>query len=236
MTRRTTFEVLGSPEHFIVPVLNKEIHILLNLLTLPKGATVLDIGCGNQPLRKFAEQKEWQYTSMDIAQNNFNNVDILGKIDEDIDVKNKFDLLIITEVMEHVLYWEKAFSNFRMLCKPSSKVLITCPFFYPLHEEPYDYWRPTPYALASYANKFDFKIVSQKRAGSIWDVLGTLLNSIYITQDEDIAFAKKIKIWLLSKILKYLKGQIISGEILHYTTAEGNWYLSNVLLLEKKID
>ena len=52
---------------------------------------------------------------------------------------------------------------------------MTCPMFYPLHEEPYDFWRPTLHALDYFARRAGLRVVERQGAGDAWDILGTLL-------------------------------------------------------------
>jgi SAM-dependent methyltransferase len=233
MNRRNTFKISGPSEQFIVPILEREIIDLFNAIDSSTSIKVLDIGCGNQPLRNVIEERGWSYKSMDVSQNDLLNVDIIGKIDEELTTTEKFDLLIVTEVMEHVLHWEKAFENFRELCKPKGKILITCPFFYPLHEVPYDFWRPTSYALKSFALEFGFLIIRQVQAGNIWDVLGTLLNSVRITRAKETTVIGKVKLRLLLMVVRLLRRQMETKRISQYANAEGQLYLSNLILLEK---
>jgi len=49
------------------------------------------------------------------------------------------------------------------------------PFFYPLHEEPFDFYRPTAFAIAHWAKRSGLDIVEQKNLGTAWDVLGTAI-------------------------------------------------------------
>ena len=56
--------------------------------------------------------------------------------------ENSFDILISTELMEHVRDWRIVISNFKKLVKPDGTILVTTrsPGF-PYHGYPYDFWR-----------------------------------------------------------------------------------------------
>lgn len=65
--------------------------------------------------------------------------------------KESFDLVIVTEVLEHVPNWKKAITNIKSLCKKDGIIFITSPAKgFPYHPCPKDYWR---------FNKEDFKII-----------------------------------------------------------------------------
>ena len=55
---------------------------------------------------------------------------------------NKFDVLISTELLEHVKNWKKVISNFKNVLKTEGIIIITTRskgFGY--HDHPYDFWR-----------------------------------------------------------------------------------------------
>jgi hypothetical protein len=102
--------------------------------------------------------------------------------------------------------------------------------FYPLHEEPFDYWRPTPYALAAFANMTGFSIVTDKKVGNGKDVLGTLLKNSYFTPK-----SKRIGTLFLAALLNrgrnFVLNRIIQQKDLIYM--ESPFFMSNLLLLKK---
>lgn len=182
---KANYEPAGTQEEFIVPLLRSHIEQILSTIAKPTSlnSRALDVGCGRQPFRKALENLGYTYKSIDAQQNPENSVDVICDIDQplptEITSSGTFDFILCTEVMEHVADWNMAFSNFAKLLAPGGRLLITCPHFYPLHEEPYDFWRPTPHALRYFGDKYKFKILHQVNAGDGWDILGTLLASCY---------------------------------------------------------
>jgi SAM-dependent methyltransferase len=138
---------------------------------------VLDVGCGGQPFRHAVESRGLKYFSLDV-QNYYDAVDFIAAIDGELPAllleTGPFDFILCSEVLEHVADWDRGFHNLATLLKPGGRALLTCPFFYFLHEQPYDFWRPTSYALEHFANRQGL-VCTTMRVGDAWDVLGTLL-------------------------------------------------------------
>lgn len=183
MARRGDYLQAGGQDQFIVPLLRRHIdrYLTAYLIRSQQKGHVLDIGCGSQPFRRRCEDAGWRYTGFDVVQNAQSTVDILGAIDallpEDLMWRGPYHFILCTEVMEHVVDWPAAFTNMESLLAPGGHLLVTCPFFYPLHEEPYDFWRPTVHTLAVHAARAGLVSVDVRGVGDAWDVLGTLLAS-----------------------------------------------------------
>src|SRR3989339_288387 len=73
-----------------------------------------------------------------------------------------FDILISTEVIEHVKDWKLVLHNFKNILKPGGMIVITTRSFgYPYHGYPYDYWR---FETSDFESIFsDFKIQSVEK-------------------------------------------------------------------------
>jgi SAM-dependent methyltransferase len=82
------------------------------------------------------------YLGVDIASGT--GVDRIGRVEELLadHGPNRFDLIVATELVEHVLDWRAAFDNMKAVLKPQGRLLLTTrsPGF-PLHGYPSDYWR-----------------------------------------------------------------------------------------------
>src|SRR5207247_641957 len=144
----------GPIEQFIVPLLRQRIEAAFQTDLPPAPRTVLDVGCGRQPFRHLLEGPGSRYVGMDVTQTPEGSVDIIAAIDAPLPLVTTalapFDFILCTEVLEHVADWTTAFANFAALLRPRGRLLLTCPHFYLLHEEPYDFWRPTLHAIAHY--------------------------------------------------------------------------------------
>ena len=56
--------------------------------------------------------------------------------------EKKFDIVISTELLEHVRYWRKAVSNIKGICESSGTIILsTRSYGFPYHGFPHDFWR-----------------------------------------------------------------------------------------------
>ena len=139
--------------------------------------------------------------------------------------------MLCTEVLEHVADWAAAFANLSRLTAPGGKVLVTCPHFYPLHEEPYDFWRPTPHALRHFAEAAGFRVVALEKVGDAWDVLGTLLGASYVVPGT-WSWRARLASAVVRRGTRAVFHLLCRG-LLRRVTLGGKLYLSNVAVLER---
>jgi 2-polyprenyl-3-methyl-5-hydroxy-6-metoxy-1,4-benzoquinol methylase len=236
--RRSEYQSTSSREQFIVPLLRGKIDAALRDYAAPlgRGRKLLDIGCGEQPLRSILEGMGFAYTSADIQQNKSGTVDCLAAIDQPLPAPLKergpFDFIVCTEVMEHVADWEMAFGNLCQLLAEHGRVLITCPHFYPLHEQPHDFWRPTPYALQFFAARHGLKILEQQTAGDGLELIATALACV-----EPVARSGRLLSRFVARLCNFsrkaafllLRSQWLRNNV----QGKSELYLSNIAVLER---
>lgn len=237
--QRSEYRPSHPQEAFIVPLLRERITGLLAEHAPRTGgvARALDVGCGRQPFRAVLEENGFTYTGIDVQQNVDNTVDHVFAIDgavpaEFAGASSQYQFVLCTEVLEHLADWQRAFANIAALTADGGLLLITCPFFYPLHEEPYDYWRPTVHTVRHFAAQFGFRVRHEETAGNAWDVIGTALATLSPARTEN-GFRDKVLLKVVKAATARLLNLLLSRDFRRRITPGGSLYISNVVLLER---
>jgi SAM-dependent methyltransferase len=94
---------------------------------------------------------------------------------------NSFDLLLCTEMLEHVVDPPRALSEMRGVLKPDGRLLLTTRFVYPLHDTPNDYFRFTRFGLEYLLREWSDVVIAPEL--STMETLGALLQRITFQTD-----------------------------------------------------
>lgn len=240
ITRRRSYEPMSPQEEFIVPLLRAGIEAQLrrHLGATNRKVKVLDVGCGAQPFRSLIQELGADYFSLDVSAQHGVQVDYLARLDdphldESVFQNGPYDLLLCSEVLEHIAEWDAAFANLEQLLAPSGVLILTAPHFFPLHEEPYDFWRPTPYAIKHFGEKYGLSVEEEYRLGSGWEVLGTLL-----ARQELGATVRSFPWRVLSRLCKIacsIAFRILRSRRLQRRVMDhGPYFLANLQVLRRK--
>jgi SAM-dependent methyltransferase len=168
---------------------------------------VLDSGCGVMPYKKIIlENKEiTSYVGLDIESAlSYDNVqpdfywDGITMPFEN----NTFDVVLSTEVLEHVLNPDAYLLEVKRVLKPGGVFFFTVPFLMSLHEVPFDYYRYTPYALEEIFKRVGFTNIKIKPMGgynaAMAQMMGLWVNK-YLWGNKKIIMRVIVK-----PIIKYL--------------------------------
>jgi len=231
-SRRLSYDTCHPEELFISPLVENALLDFFDSQCF-KGKDVLDVGCGSQPFKNNLISAGANYYSLDVAEIDGVTIDYIQQLDTDFHIEKKFDFIICTEVLEHVVDWNTAFNDLNKLLRDNGEIVITCPHFYQLHEKPHDYWRPTPFTFDHYARKYNLTVQKNEQLGSFWDVVGTVVNTSYGITRKQYNYRTLLVQKVLVKLLK-LSSKALGSRYLHTNfEVSSPLYMTNFVLLRK---
>lgn len=137
---------------------------------------VMDLGCGSKPYRNLFTCDE--YIGVDFE--NPGHPHLNEQIDVFYDGKHlpfendSFDVIFSSEVFEHVFNLHELLLEIKRVLKPGGKLIFTCPFAFPEHEQPNDFARYTSFAVRELMRNIDFTIVQYIKSGNTVEAIGQL--------------------------------------------------------------
>ncbi|MBN1597143.1 MAG: class I SAM-dependent methyltransferase [Bacteroidales bacterium] len=175
----------------------KALQIFLNQYELDEKSSILDVGAGTKPYYSLYSKyfRNCYSTDVETSPHSIDSIDFFCSA-HDIPVNdNSADLVLCTEVLEHVKNPQDVLNEFRRILKTGGKLFLTTPFVQYIHELPNDFFRYTPFALKEMAEKSGLQIEYFYDKGGIFSIVFLLSTAYYL------------KFW--NRISKILKVQII---------------------------
>jgi len=121
--------------------------------------TLVDLGCGEAPYREYFLQYVEEYVGVDWT-NSLHNLkaDVVSNLNGEIGLPDRFANTIISlSVMEHLCEPQRFLKESFRILKNGGVMILQVPFQWWVHEQPYDYFRYTPYGLKYLLEKAGFK-------------------------------------------------------------------------------
>lgn len=132
--------------------------------SMKPGAKIVDLGCGLQPYKQLFLHA--RYIGIDVeasgrmADQKCADIYFDGvKIPLD---SESVDAVLCTQVLEHAVDPQLLVADIFRVLRPGGRLLVTVPFMWGLHEQPYDFRRFTPYGLQKLVSHCGFEIDHQE--------------------------------------------------------------------------
>ena len=118
--------------------------------------SVLDVGCGFMPHYVFFRENLSidKYVGIDWVNSPHTStcVDLLMNLNEPLELNGVYDFVLLMDVLEHLSNVSTVLVSVKEHLSENGKIFITVPFYYWIHEAPFDFNRYTIYQLKSMFN------------------------------------------------------------------------------------
>ena len=171
-----------------------------------KAGLILDVGCGMKPYESLLNNSGSKYYGTDYPVTMEGSYGHSTRADFFSDSmvlpfpEGTFDTVISTQMLEHVRKPEVVVYEMSRVLKPDGILILSAPMTWPLHEEPYDFYRYTLHGLRHLLEEADFEILDEVRRGNN---LTTLAQMFLDTQLANIgqALPQRVYATLLSLVV-----------------------------------
>jgi SAM-dependent methyltransferase len=191
---------------------------------------VLDVGCGTKPYRNLFKANE--YIGLEL-QKQSQEKPIIADYVYDGSVfpfnNSSFDSVVLFQVFEHVFNPSQFISEIRRVLIKGGYVLMTVPFIWDEHEQPYDFARYSSFGLQSILIEHGFRIIEQRKSISDIRVIFQLINA-YLYK---ITITKNAFINILLTLFLMAPWNIVGSLIYGIFPKNNDLYLDNIILAQK---
>lgn len=192
----------------------------------------LDLGCGNKPYEEWYNPRSASQIGCDIIQSDKNRVDVICPANQLAFEDNRFDTILCTQVLEHVYHQREVVQEAFRTLKNDGHLILTVPFCWELHEEPYDFFRVTKHGLQKMFEDAGFDIVYIKANGGKWAAtFQMMLNTIYSSFKYKTFRSRFVKFFLLNFGLTWLINRFAIWLDKRYFD---DWWTLNYIVVAKK--
>jgi SAM-dependent methyltransferase len=174
---------------------------------LPAGTRVLDVGAGSCPYRRLFAHCD--YRTHDFQQlkpgllrshEDYGQIDYVGDICNIEVADATFDVILCTEVLEHIPEPIRAVKEFARILRPGGELLLTAPLGSGLHQEPFHFYGGyTPHWYRRFLKEVGFEDVRIESNGGFFSFYGqeSLRFAIELAPWKGRARLMLLPVWLL---------------------------------------
>jgi SAM-dependent methyltransferase len=192
---------------------------------------MLDVGCGTKPYRElFSSTSDYVGLEIDTPENR-----VAKRADFFYDGNTfpfedaSYDGVVCNQVLEHVFNPDQFLLEILRVLKPGGDLLLTVPFVWDEHEQPWDYARYSSFGLRSLLERNGFVVVEQRKTNADARVLFQLINA-YLYKILHTSNAKVNLIVCAVIMAPFTLAGILAGKVL---PANPDLYLDQVVLARR---
>lgn len=229
---KVTHEDLFYNPYYII---RRNLYLSVQKYAAQMTGSLMDFGCGTRPYESlFTGISRYVGVDFEGGGNDYqkNRVDVFydGKKLPFEDAS--FDHVLSTEVVEHIFNPDEIMSEINRVLRPGGTFLLTCPFLWPEHEQPWDYARYSSFGIRHLLERHGFIVTEQEKTGNfISSIIQLIVLYIYM-------FIPKIPVvrhalFFILCVPFHLIGAMLQV-ILPSRMKRKDLYLNNVVLAQKQ--
>ncbi len=156
------------------------------LAGLIEHGTILDLGCGIKPYQDILARPGDRWIGVDHpasmagSYGAFTSADVLADGHELPFKPGEFDTVLCTQMLEHVSDPARVLGEAARVLRPGGMLILTAPMVWPLHEEPYDFFRYTQHGLRHLLQSAGFELVREIQRGRGASALGQAFLDLHL--------------------------------------------------------
>ena len=192
---------------------------------------VLDVGCGTKPYSELFKNISYVGLELDTPENRrIKNADFFYNGKKFPFSDGEFDCAISNQVLEHVFEPDLFLKEINRVLKTGGLLLLTVPFMWEEHEEPYDFGRYSSFGLRAILDRNGFKVIEHKKTLNDFRAVFQMINCHF----RKLLRFKNSKIRLISHMIVFGALNAL-GSVLAFVLPKNNaFYIDNVVLAKKK--
>lgn len=140
------------------------------------GGRLLDVGCGNQPYRRYFAVDH--YVGLEIPRPEaIQHAECFYDGSRFPFADGSFATVLTSQVLEHVFEPARFLAEINRVLCPGGQLILTVPFVWDEHEQPWDYARYSSFGLKYLLEQHGFSVSQQIKLGADCSTLAQLLNA-----------------------------------------------------------
>ncbi len=167
----------SSPDFLVLRALFSD----LEKASVHAHGRLLDVGCGNKPYAPLFAGRVREHVGCDVVQSSDRRVDVLCPATDLPFEDASYDTVLVTQVIEHVADHGAMLAEAHRVLRDGGTLIVSGPLYWPLHEEPFDFFRFTEHGFRFLLERAGFVVVETRRNGGKWALCGQVL--IHTIQD-----------------------------------------------------
>ena len=207
------------------------LHKAMSEIAQELSGRLLEVGCGSKPYQSLFRVDK--YVGLDIERKSSHErgvADFLYDGNTFPFPDASFDSVLCNQVLEHVFNPDDFLKEIVRVLKPGGKLLLTVPFVWDEHEQPYDYARYSSFGLRALMEKQGLKVLQHKKLGDDISIIFQLTNAYFYKVIQNLPRLLKLILTVSIMALINILGLIFRSLL----PKNPDLFLDHTVLAEKK--